>query len=295
MGGRNADSSKVIRAPHDPAAKMPLPDAVHHDPRCQHVVARGDPIGECGPPAGGLPIGHRCWYLRFLRLEEARKYRFHFRSRIARHAAAENEDVGHNRPHLFHTERPLNRQVFLQLFQLRQGLFVAVGFFYSQNLVAVPFEQPDDINLLCWLDLVDGERAAFEVRPRPGDGKALHSGWALEIVDANRRAARLQRQLGGFLAPFAVKAVVFNHRLTIDGEPGAVVGIEVKRVLAVSRHLERTGKHETEREFATRQRNVEEAGLNLALIFGLEIVKVREFFPGIAVERILELVDVASC
>ena len=73
MRGRRAQLAKVVRRADDAAAEVMLPDAIDDHPRGEHVVGRGDPIGQ-----------HACGGRRSGRLSAARRNRRAPRRRTAR-------------------------------------------------------------------------------------------------------------------------------------------------------------------------------------------------------------------
>ena len=91
--------------------------------------------------------------------------------------------------------------------------------------------------------------------------------------------------------------VVADHHLTVDGKPRAIVGIEHEGVVAICRNFQEPLKHVSEGLRSQRRgdADVEEICLRNTHVLRLELVKVGQCLPGVAVEAEAEVVEIAAC
>ena len=135
------------------------------------------------------------------------------------------------------------------------------------------------------------QRALLEVGARPPHAQAS-TVLALKVVESDR--AQSPVELDGRLAGLAqsVCAVVVDDHRAVDAEARAVVRVEGEGVAPGGRHPQVAFEDEAERHLTCRQADVEQIALDLARRLGLQRAEVRQFLPGVAVERVLQVADV---
>src|SRR6266404_9804215 len=82
MAWRFTQVSEVARSPHDSPPKMPLPNPIDSDSRCQRIRWIGNPFGERGATSGRLRIGNWRFDFRGCFVQERQETRFDWGLRL---------------------------------------------------------------------------------------------------------------------------------------------------------------------------------------------------------------------
>ena len=83
--------------------------------------------------------------------------------------------------------------------------------------------------------ILTGQRSAFEAGPAPVEQQSLAKA-SLEVIDAKIMPACGEGGRATFGLPCSVDAVVFDDDIPIDGQSGAVVGVDAERVFPFFGH-----------------------------------------------------------
>ena len=115
---------------------------------------------------------------------------------------------------------------------------------------------------------------------------------ALEVIQADRRAAGFQLRDAFLRGAKAMRCFVFDDTLTVDEQPRAVVRVERELVFAVLRHLQNAGKHKAEIGITRSRRQVEQRNVQSAHRLGLDDVELGNAGPMVAIKAKLKIVQV---
>ena len=175
--------------------------------------------------------------------------------------------------------------------QLAQQFVVAIEFALPEQLGAVACHDGGQIDrsrrpIGIFRQRSAGQAGPGPLQPQPKAPLALKI-FQPELLPTGRQ---MNRRL--LLVPQAMNAVINQHRLFSDPQAGAVVRVEIERVVPLDRHDQPGGEAKAECRLAGGRAQIEQMFGELADRFGFERVEIGETVEGVAIEAELDVLQI---